>query len=293
MPQRFARAGASVNVDTSGPTGYRVRMRLRKSIPILALLATAALACGAPRPAPTWEAVPAPVDAPAEPTSTPLAPGIAGPDAEGSGDGATCAVDLDRLDGHGITVTFLLPPNGEGSMSWAPRRGPESGTMNVRYEARDESGREVGVEEWVCTARGLALRRVGPDDRRMTFDPPVPALPLTSRDGAARGSVSLATPEGVSFWDYSFAFDTAPIAAYGPLAREPGTWLRVRSVLVLNAEAGGEGAEMEWASETDWIVGQDFVIPANRSQEIRFAGTIRSRTEEARTIARAGGDSGP
>ncbi len=244
---------------------------------VTAAIGAGTSACGASNTnhAEMVEVLPAPVAAPAEEVVT----------SEAILELETLALDcptvLAAVRERGLTITYAVVEDPMATLQISPSPEGDGSAIGYAYELRDERGREAGVETYVCEAQGLALTGSGPADRRVTFDPPVPVLPLVAESGSVAGTAVLTSPDGEFRWEYRFEFDAADVEADGPLAHHEGRRRNVRSVLLLN----GDAAPSAWASDTTWLVSDDALFVTRRVQESEMgAATATVRTEEARTV---------
>ncbi len=227
---------------------------------VLILLAGVLAGCGgsqAAAPAPAEDGVVAELEPEPEPEPLPA-----------------CPFDMEQI--RNAAVGFNVAIQGEPE-SWLRLRLVPSfpdHDLSFEYEQRDEGGREVGFEHYVCTPAGLALSSTESDGLTISFSPPVLVLPVDGGSGQSAGSVTLDSADSKVAASYVHTFE----ASAAPPHEFEGETIQVVSTIRF------EGAvESRIETATVWVVAPDLLAPVTRAQS-RDDGPVR--VESVRTLTR-------
>ena len=186
-----------------------------------------------------------------------------------------CPFDLASVRTSNVVLNYAIDDQPESWVRVSAAADGDEEHVSFEYERRDERGREVGVESYVCSARGLALESSGGPSGEVRFEPPVLVVPVGSGSGGGSGTMSLVQPTGTVEFTYLHDFE----------AFEEGTsefgerHFRVENLLALSGEV-----EVELRTETLWVVDSGLIGAVARTQQVDGVETV----ERLRTVVPRG-----
>ncbi|MFT6399476.1 MAG: hypothetical protein ACJAYU_004243 [Bradymonadia bacterium] len=187
-----------------------------------------------------------------------------------------CPFDMERIRNASVGFNVAIQDEPESWLRLRVVAGQTDAALLFEYELRDVDGREVGVEHFICTPAGLALRSSESDGWTLTFSPPLMVLPVGVDSGQSAGAATLSTDgsaEDVPV-GYVHLFEVVP----SPQSEFEGEAVQIVSTLRLD---GDLTSVIETA--TVWVIAADFLAPVTRSQS-RDGAEVR--VESVRTLTR-------
>ena len=187
-----------------------------------------------------------------------------------------CPFDLESVKTAGVVLNYAIDGQPEAWLRLSPLPDGREDGLHFEFERRDETGREVGVERYVCGPRGLALVASGHDGHEVVFAPPVLVVPVGGGSGGAVGTVTLTSADSNEGLDYTHAFEAV---------EEGESEFGSEHVTVLSTLTLAGDVPMTIETETVWALAPGFIGAVSRVQLVNGV----EQAERLRTVVPRGG----